>query len=66
MQKIDKNIPVPDRSRYEVLDKMQVGDSTLFTNTYSAKLSVPIRNRKPKQFTRRKEAEGSIRVWRTK
>jgi hypothetical protein len=71
---VETGIPAPapgpfKKSKYSVLDELQVGDSVLFHGVQrSSKLSpiITVRQGKDgKRFIRRK-VDGGVRVWRTK
>jgi len=79
--KIEKGIPVPERKGKSFLypfEKMEVGDSFIFSNTYSRSIHSyasnaarnwknhsPIKGVKDWFFTTRK-IDNSIRIWRVK
>lgn len=65
---IEKNIPVPPRHNstqpFQILDKMQVGDSILFNFKEWKRARNQAYSRKPKCFTFRRDKNG-YRCWRT-
>lgn len=64
---IEKNIPIPPSNNttapFEVLDKMKVGDSVLFSQKEWKRARNQSYMRKPKTFTFRKLSNG-YRCWR--
>lgn len=67
--KVDKHIPLPDRTRGVPLDTLEVGDSILFpteqrnsVQSYASQL----KKSTGKLFTVKVEDEANCRVWRTK
>jgi len=70
--KIDKNIPVPAKAKYP-FEELQKGDSFVF-GKYSADLQRNAFNlkyyyekkHKGREFSCREDADGFLRVWRTK
>jgi len=67
--KIEKGIPVPKNhggglnAEYEILDRLEVGDSVLFTTPDIKRARNNAYRRQPKKFTFRKMPNGN-RCWR--
>lgn len=69
---IDKQVPLAPRNvgggrAHEELDRMEVGDSVLYSADVKARIAASANYRRlryGKKFARRTQPDGSVRVWR--